>query len=928
MPQEYELVDQLHNRARVEAGREERGRQPPRGSPSPLPPPRSRSLAQSQTRSLSPSLRSSLLFARIDAAAGTAGAADTFEEEAAFQKVWRQYERGAGGAVGTWMQRWRRSVWAAAGVAGVLVWLAGVAAYLGGRGALRAAPHAAVAGTAGLNVTLNPYSAANDNVTMAGLYAGRWAPEWAEVEWLGAAQYPRARRGGGYYLTRDASGTVLRQAGSDYAAAVVGRRFAYGNDFFAVARVVANPARPIDEAEWHVVVTDVAPQWRHLSFALYWVWSVHTDDFAPLQPPAAAAAAAAASPQARAQAGALYKLHYAEFSPRGTHILLAFDHNLYLYDCAAGATVGAGAPGPVARAATALTSLGSATVFHGKPDWVYEEEVAGSDRMAWWSPDLRRVVYATLNDTRVGAVELAYYVGDAPEVDQYPRTTSLRYPKPGTANPTVALHCYDTMDGSTVEIVAGDFLLYAVQWLDSDAVLFKTSDRASKRLARRVWVPSTRKMEDARGAAREGDWAASAAAVAVVPAGARAGGGYVDLVAVDDQPHLAFFARDAPPRVLTRAAAWGVLDGAAFAFDAARRCVYFVATRRSSMDAHLMAVDLEGAVRELTLALRDGLYEAAFLADAQYLDLRYAGPGAPWQRLVDMGALAAAEDAPDAFIEAQPPLSSMAKALAHTNTPTKVYRQIAVDGLLLDVVEILPPNFDPRRFRYPVLAAVYGGPGSKLATKRFRVDFEEVASATLNCIVLLIDPRGTGNSWRSRRWAAGRLGHWEPRDVVAVTQRYVAANAFVDAERVALWGWLYGGYVALKTLEYDGGAVFKYAMAVAPVTNWLFYDSVYVERVMGAPGPGYDASRVDNVARLARARRFLVMHGTADDNVHIQNLYWLLDRLDLFGVENYDVHFFPDSDHSILYHRASVVVYDKLLHWLGDAFAGRFDDRQ
>ncbi|KAL7665297.1 Dipeptidyl aminopeptidase A [[Candida] zeylanoides] len=924
MRQEYELVDQSHNRARVEAGGEDqRGREPP----SPPSPPRGSRGSRTRSRSSSPSSRSSSLFARIEAAAGAAGAADTFEEEAAFQKVWRRYERGAGGAVGAWMQRWRRSVWAAVGVAGVLLWVAGVAAYSGGRGALRAAPHAAVAGTAGLNVTLNPYSAANDNVTMAGLYAGRWAPQWAEVEWLGAAQYPRARRGGGggFYLTRDASGTVLRQAGSDYAAAVVGRRFAYGNDFFEVARVIANPARPIDEAEWHVVVTDVAPQWRHSSLALYWVWSVHTNDFAPLQPPVAAAAAA--SPHARTQAGALYKLHYAAFSPRGTHILLAFDHNLYLYDCAAGATVDAGAPGPVARAATALTSSGSAAVFHGKPDWVYEEEVAGSDRMAWWSPDSRRVVYATLNDTRVGAVELAYYVGDAPEVDQYPRTTSLRYPKPGTANPAVALHCYDTEDGSTTEILAGDLLLYAVQWLDSDALLLKTSDRASKRLARRMWAPSTRQMAGAHGAAREGDWAASAAAVAVVPDGARAGG-YVDLVAVDDQPHLAFFARDAAPRVLTRAAAWGVLDGAAFALDSVRRCVYFVATRRSSMDAHLMAVDLEGAVRELTPASRDGLYEAAFSPDAQYVDLRYTGPHAPWQRLVNMGALADAEDAPDAFIEAQPPLSSMTKALAHTNTPTKVYRQIAVDGLLLDVVEILPPNFDPRRFRYPVLAAVYGGPGSKLATKRFRVDFEEVACATLNCIVLLIDPRGTGNSWRSRRWAAGRLGHWEPRDVVAVTQRYVAANAFVDAERVALWGWSYGGYVALKTLEYDGGAVFKYAMAVAPVTNWLFYDSVYVERVMGAPGPSYDASRVDNVARLAGARRFLVMHGTADDNVHIQNSYWLLDRLDLFGVENYDVHFFPDSDHSISYHRASVVVYDKLLHWLSDAFAGRFDDRE
>lgn len=133
--------------------------------------------------------------------------------------------------------------------------------------------------------------------------------------------------------------------------------------------------------------------------------------------------------------------------------------------------------------------------------------------------------------------------------------------------------------------------------------------------------------------------------------------------------------------------------------------------------------------------------------------------------------------------------------------------------------------------------------------------------------------------------------------------------------------------MTLKTLEVDAGETFKYGMAVAPVTNWRFYDSIYTERYMHTPQTnpdGYRTSAINNVTALSQSTRFLVMHGIADDNVHMQNTLTLIDKLDLASVENYDVHVFPDSDHSIYFHNANRMVYDRLAGWLVLAFNGEW----
>jgi len=144
------------------------------------------------------------------------------------------------------------------------------------------------------------------------------------------------------------------------------------------------------------------------------------------------------------------------------------------------------------------------------------------------------------------------------------------------------------------------------------------------------------------------------------------------------------------------------------------------------------------------------------------------------------------------------------------------------------------------------------------------------------------------------------------------------SKVYVNPEKLALWGWSYGAFLTLKTLESHPGA-FPYAMAVAPVTDWRYYDSIYTERYMLTPAAnpnGYRQSAITNTSAMGLAQRFFIAHGTGDDNVHVQNSLSLMDRLTNDGIGNWDSQVFTDDDHSIVFHHGNKAVYWRLAEWL------------
>lgn len=261
---------------------------------------------------------------------------------------------------------------------------------------------------------------------------------------------------------------------------------------------------------------------------------------------------------------------------------------------------------------------------------------------------------------------------------------------------------------------------------------------------------------------------------------------------------------------------WEVVK-APSAIDLKHGLVYFVSTEQSPIERHVYSVKLDGTDKlAVTNTSEDGFYDVSFSKLAGYALLSYTGPGIPWQKVIgteSKGKLFEKD------IEKNERLATLA---AKHELPTFHYSTVNIEGFNLEVVERRPPHFDSKR-KYPVLFQVYGGPGSQSVSKSFQIDYQAYIAAGLEYIVVTVDGRGTGYIGREARVVVrGNLGNLEAHDQIE-TAKIWGAKDYVDEKRIAIWGWSYGGFMTLKTLEMDAGQTFSYGMAVAPVTDWRFY---------------------------------------------------------------------------------------------------------
>lgn len=267
---------------------------------------------------------------------------------------------------------------------------------------------------------------------------------------------------------------------------------------------------------------------------------------------------------------------------------------------------------------------------------------------------------------------------------------------------------------------------------------------------------------------------------------------------------------------------WEV-DSAPSAVDLENGIVYFLATKEGSTQRHVYSVRLDGTqLKALTNISEEGFYSVSFSKKGGYALLSYNGPEIPWQKVISTESAGEQGKGFVKLIEDNDQLKELSDKHA---LPTFHYSTVSIDGFELNVVERRPPNFDPAK-KYAVLFYVYGGPSSQTVSKSFSIDFQAYIAGNLGYIVVSVDGRGTGFIGRKARCAVrGDLGHFESRDQIE-TAKIWKQKEYVDGERIAIWGWSYGGFMTLKTLEQDAGKTFKYGMAVAPVTDWRFYGTV------------------------------------------------------------------------------------------------------
>ncbi|CAK7271008.1 hypothetical protein SEPCBS119000_004379 [Sporothrix epigloea] len=724
---------------------------------------------------------------------------------------------------------------------------------------------------------------------------------------------------------RSMAGAAAIKSAADDRTLIKNATFQYGSTQYEIASAV-----PSDNMAKVLVGVNIKSNWRHSRTASYFVLDVASQAVEPL---------VQGEPDARIQ--------LAQWSPASDTVSFTRDNNLYLRPVPANADRVAASP------AKQITTDGGAELFYGVPDWVYEEEVLAGASATWWSPDGHYLAFLRTNETGVPSYPVQYFIerpsgtDPLPGEENYPEVREIKYPKAGAHNPVVNLQFYDVVRGEVFTVpVSGDFadddrLITTVLWAGPQKVLIKETNRISDIMRVAVVDVGARKGQAVRTVdvgQIDGGWfeiSTSTRYVPADPARQRPDDGYIDTIVYNNGDHLAYFTppENPNPIMLTKGPDWEVVGGP-LGVDLARNLVYFAATIQGSTQRHIYSVSLRdgSGLMAITNTASEGFYAASFSTGAGLVLLEYRGPGIPWQKVLSTPA-ASSDAALPAFEHTLEDNAELADRARKHALPLRVYGTLEVPGyeagdppVKLNYVERRPPHFNPNK-QYPVLFQQYSGPGSQEVKHEFRVDFQSYVAASLGYVVVTVDPRGTGFIGRKNRVTVrGRLGLVEAHDHIAAA-RHWGALPYVDASRLAIWGWSFGGFTTLKTLEQDAGRTFSYGMAVAPVTDWRFYDSIYTERYMGTPqtnGAGYDASAVQNATALAQNVRFLVMHGVGDDNVHLQNSLALLDRLDLAGVSNYDVHVFPDSDHSIYFHNGHQIVYDKLENWLINAFNGEW----
>ena len=628
------------------------------------------------------------------------------------------------------------------------------------------------------------------------------------------------------------------------------------------------------------------------------------------------------------------RVQLASWSPKSDAIVFTRNNNLFV-------RLLKDSNGSPTTAVRQITNDGGPEFFYGTPDWVYEEEVFQGNVATWWDREGKYVAFMRTNETMVPEFPVDYYLsrpsGTSPEkgLELYPDEKRIKYPKAGAPNPTVDMLFYDLASNEMfdVEIDGGyaddDRIIADVLWADNGRVLVKELNRVSDKVRVVLVDVSKRSGEQVRNTdiqKLDGGWVEPAQESRYIPADPDAGReeGYIDIVIYENGDHLGYFSPlDASEPLMLTKGDWEVEQGTMH-LDLKNNLVYFNAAKEHSTQRHIYSVDLEGKeIKPIVPVDKPGYYTASFSDKAGYAIINYEGPGIPSQKVISTPSN------PNTYEEVLEENQDLARQAAQHEMPHLVYTNFtAEDGTVLNVVERRPPHFDPRH-EYPVLFQLYGGPGSQQVDRRFKVDFQSYVASTLGYLVITLDNRGTGYIGRKARTIIrGDIGHYEAIDQIACAKHY-ALKSYVDADRLAIWGWSYGGFMTLKVLEADAGQTFKYGMAVAPVTDFRFYDSIYTERYMLTPQlnpTGYESTAVTNVTALSQNVRWLMMHGTGDDNVHVQNTLALIDKLDLQDIKNYDVHFFPDSDHSIFFHGANNVVWGKLSQFLVNAFNGVFYD--
>ena len=608
----------------------------------------------------------------------------------------------------------------------------------------------------------------------------------------------------------------------------------------------------------------------------------------------------------------------AVMSPNGRYVAFAKGNNLYIHKCDFGTEV-------------AVTKDENTDIINGVADWLYEEEFATTALFAW-SPDSKQLAFVRLDESEVPEFKWDVYLGvqgdevqSTKEYPQYPAQESLRYPKAGCANAKASVCVYDVAKKGIVRLSeltderVNDVYFPRLRWTESGELVVLRVNRdqtkmevfscnAKSTVANLLYKEESKQYFVDYSLFDEWKWLSD--------------GRFVILSEKDGWRRAYLYnAQGTEQKVLTPE---GMDVTALYAVDEKAQMLYYqAAPTPSTRQVYAASLKAQGDKIQYTkLTEGEGMHSARFSQDSKRMIDCFQSFDTPNQytlyevrgtKGLTNGKVLLSND-------------SLAEAWKANGLPEPELIKIPNgNGQELEAMILKPLNsqflaqghdyYTMHNSQLPLVVMHYSGPASQRVLNRWRKRFE-YALVEQGYAVLIVDSRGgdcRGREWRNETYMS--LGQKEAEDLIAAAN-YMGRQDYIDAERMAIMGWSYGGYETLYTMSTKGHP-FKAGVAIAPVTNWKLYDSAYTERYMRRPQVnifGYDkASLLNKAADLSGS--VLIIHGTGDDNVHVQHTMQYINAL-VEADKQFEMQLYPDDNHFLRKGNNAMHMHEKILGFL------------
>ncbi len=566
------------------------------------------------------------------------------------------------------------------------------------------------------------------------------------------------------------------------------------------------------------------------------------------------------------------KQKYAAFSPNALKVAFVRNNNIFIKDLKT-------------EEENKITNDGKFnSIINGGTDWVYEEEFAFT-RAFFWSPDGDKIAYYKFDESEVPIFNMTKY-----NEDLYPENYAFKYPKAGEKNSIVSIHVYDCNNSNTNSMDIGeetDQYISRIKWTSNkkisiirknrlqnhiEILIAKSNDGNSKVIYEEKNKRYIERIDDSYMTLTED------------------GNYFVINSEKDGWNHLYLYDIEGNFVNQITKGNWDVTSF--IGLDSNTKTIFYQSAEESPLQRAVYSIKLDGSKKK-KLSKKTGTNRANFSNGFKYFINYYTNANTP--KYISLhnrkGKLIRVLEDNKELNAAIKEFNFSKVEFLTINTPSSEWD--------LNAYIIKPKNFNPEK-KYPMLMFQYSGPGSQRVTDAWPRNFVwHQMLAQKGYIIAVVDNRGTGARGEEfRKLTYGELGKYETIDQIEAAE-YLSSLDFIDENRTGIWGWSYGGFMSTSCLLL-GADVFEMAIAVAPVTSYRFYDSIYTELYMGMPKD--NAAGYDNNALLTHVDKLkgklLLVHGTGDDNVHVQNSIELARKLTEAN-KQFEMQLYIDKAHSI-----------------------------